>query len=343
MSSEATASSVRTVGVHHTYDADPILLDVSLDVKDGEFIALLGPSGCGKTTLLRAIAGLERPSEGTIWVGDNEVSGTDVWVPPERRRVGMVFQDWALFPHLSVAGNVGYGLNRAARAGTRVQQSLDMVGLGGLAERLPATLSGGQQQRVALARALAPRPRVLLLDEPFSNLDTSMRVEVRSEVHRLLLDLGITSIFVTHDQEEAFVVGDRVALMNEGRIVQVGTPHQVYSRPASRWVAEFVGDASMLRCQASRGAAAAPFGFVPLDEQHEGTVDVLLRPEQLAIVPGDSARVEIVEFYGHDAMVFVSIDGQELRVRTGPEVGVVRGDCVGVEFRGGTAQAFTVV
>ena len=337
----AVASSICVAGLHHSYEADPVLVDVSLEVEAGAFVALLGPSGCGKTTLLRAIAGLERPSRGTIWVGDDEVSGADGWVPPERRRVGMVFQEWALFPHLSVAANVAYGLNRAAKSGSRVQDTLEMVGLGGFGQKMPTTLSGGQQQRVALARALAPRPRVLLLDEPFSNLDTSLRVEVRSEVHRLLLELGITSIFVTHDQEEAFVIGDRVAIMNEGVIVQVGTPHDIYTRPASRWVAEFVGEASMLRCQAHDGVAAGPFGPLRLERDYEGSVDILLRPEQLALVAGDSAVVQMVEFYGHDAMVFVSIDGQSLRIRTGPEVAVVRGDRVGVEFRGTAAQAFT--
>lgn len=334
------ASSVCVSGLHHAYDTEPVLVDVALDVEAGAFVALLGPSGCGKTTLLRAIAGLERPALGNIWVGDDKVSSSDTWVPPEKRRVGMVFQEWALFPHLSVGANVGYGLDRAARAGTRVGDTLEMVGLGGLGERMPSTLSGGQQQRVALARALAPRPRVLLLDEPFSNLDTSMRVEVRSEVHRLLLELGITAIFVTHDQEEAFVIGDRVAIMNEGRIVQVGTPHEIYTRPASRWAAEFVGEASILRCEAHAGVAVGPFGPFPLEGEHEGSVDVLLRPEQLAVVAGDLAVVEVVEFYGHDAMVFVSIDGQTLRIRTGPEVPVSRGDRVGIEFRSSGARAF---
>ena len=209
--------------------------NLTLQVEPGESVALLGPSGCGKTTLLRLIAGLERPLAGTIQLGDRFVSGPPgrggTWVAPEARRVGMVFQDWALFPHLTVGRNVGYGLERSTRTPGRIAEALDLVGLSGFAERMPSTLSGGQQQRVALARALAPRPGVLLLDEPFSNLDSSLREDVRSEVRRLLIELGITAVFVTHDQDEAFVVGDRVGVLREGRLAQVDTPDGLYRRP----------------------------------------------------------------------------------------------------------------
>lgn len=320
-------------------DGPGTLDDVSLSVKPGESIALLGPSGCGKTTLLRAIAGLERSVEGTITIDDHLVTGPGVWVPPEKRRIGMVFQDWALFPHLSVAKNVGYGLSKRKLNG-EVVDSLALVGLAGTGDRMPSTLSGGQQQRVALARALAPKPRVLLLDEPFSNLDTSLRNELRTEVHRLLLDLGITSIFVTHDQEEAFVVGDRVAVMNRGRIVQIDTPAGLYSTPADRWVAEFVGEASLLRCEAKGSVAYGPLGPIPLEVEHRGTIDVLLRPEQLEMSAGDQATVELVEFYGHDAMVYLRFNDQSLRVRTGPAAPVRRGDRVDVTFSGDAAHAF---
>ncbi|MEZ5136817.1 MAG: ABC transporter ATP-binding protein [Acidimicrobiales bacterium] len=192
-----------------------MLDDVSLRVPAGAMVALLGPSGCGKTTLLRAIAGLVAVDAGQVRVGDRVLTGDGVSVPPERRQVGMVFQDWALFPHLSVARNVAYGLGGDQRADTdrRVDDALAMVGLAGLGDRLPGTLSGGQQQRVALARALAPEPAVLLLDEPFSNLDAALRAQVRTEVHALLVRLGITTIVVTHDQEEAFVLGDEVAVL----------------------------------------------------------------------------------------------------------------------------------
>ena len=237
--------SVEAVG--KSFGGSPVLHDITLDVAPGEIVALLGPSGCGKTTLLRCIAGLERIDQGVVTVEGRVVADGHAHERPERRRVGMVFQDWALFPHLSVADNVGYGLDREARGSGRVDESLEMVGLAGLGDRMPATLSGGQQQRVALARALAPRPSVLLLDEPFSNLDTGLRVQVRAEVHRLLTDLGITAMFVTHDQEEAFVLGDRVAVMHDGRLEQFGTPADLYEDPSSAWIASFVGDANFVR------------------------------------------------------------------------------------------------
>ena len=328
-------------GLRCAFEAEPVLDDIRLEVAPGESLALLGPSGCGKTTLLRSIAGLERPERGAIRLGSVEVTGPGAWVPPERRRVGMVFQDWALFPHMTVAANVGYGLGRGWRSGGRVAETLDMVGLTGMEDRMPATLSGGQRQRVALARALAPHPQVLLLDEPFSNLDTSLRAEIRTEVHRLLIGLGITSIFVTHDQEEAFVVGDRVAVMAGGRLAQVDTPHGLYTRPADRWVAQFVGEGCLLPGQADDGVAATPIGSVPVAGADQGPVEVFVRPEDLAMVPGDDATVELVEFYGHDAMVFVALNGHTLRIRTGPEPDVRQGQRVGVEFSVARARAFS--
>lgn len=330
--------------------------DLSLQVEPGESVALLGPSGCGKTTLLRLIAGLERPHAGTIQLGDRFVSGPPgrggTWVAPEARRVGMVFQDWALFPHLTVGRNVGYGLERSKRTPGRVAEALDLVGLSGFAERMPSTLSGGQQQRVALARALAPRPSVLLLDEPFSNLDSSLREDVRSEVRRLLIELGITAVFVTHDQDEAFVVGDRVGVLRDGRLAQVDTPDSLYRRPADAFVADFVGTASWMRCGASGGFAHTPLGRLPLSDAAgsngngaasqgaERTVDVMLRPEQLRLTRGAAAEVELVEFYGHDSMVVANLDGALLRVRCGPDPRVRRGDSVSVEFTGTSVVAF---
>lgn len=335
------AYTVRLSAIAHSYDGQhAVLEDVELDVSSGEALALLGPSGCGKTTLLRIIAGLERPGRGTVTIGGTVASGRDVWLPPEKRRVGMVFQDWALFPHKSVAENVGYGLQRSQSREARVRDALELVELADFADRMPATLSGGQQQRVALARALVPRPGVLLLDEPFSNLDTSLRVEVRTEVHRLLVETGITSIFVTHDQEEAFVVGDRVAIMREGRIVQVDTPQVIYQRPVDLWVAKFVGTVSTLRGLARGGVFESALGSLRLDSPMDGEVEVVLRPEQLRLVEGGGATVELVEFYGHDAMVFVDVGGQSLRVRCDASVDVSRGDFVDVEFVGDTARAF---
>ena len=227
--------------------------DADLAVQRGELLAVLGPSGCGKTTMLRLVAGFEEPDAGEVRVDDRVVAGSG-WVPPERRHVGMVFQDYALFPHLSVADNVGYGLPRRGRV-ARVAEVLDLVGLGGLERRHPHELSGGQQQRVALARALAPQPAVVLLDEPWSNIDPLLRGAMRDDIARILRTAGVTVVLVTHDQEEAFSLADRIALMDAGRIAQVGTPEEMYYRPASRRVAEFVGATNFVAA-GRRGARA---------------------------------------------------------------------------------------
>jgi len=226
--------------------ADPPAVDgLSLRVTEGEILALLGPSGCGKTTTLRLIAGLESPDAGTITLRGQIVAGPGRAVPPEERGVGIVFQDYALFPHLTVADNVAFGLPRAARR-SRVEAVLELVGLGGFGPRYPHELSGGQQQRVALARALAPAPALLLLDEPFSNLDADLRAQMRDEVERILRTSGTTAVFVTHDQEEAFTLADRVGVLLAGRIEQLAPPQELYHRPATRFVAAFVGAADFL-------------------------------------------------------------------------------------------------
>jgi iron(III) transport system ATP-binding protein len=296
------------------YGGPPVLRGIDLAVPAGSSTVLLGPSGCGKTTLLRCIAGLEPVQGGRITVGGRELSRSGRTEPPERRGIGMVFQDGALFPHMSVAQNVGYGLPRQERRGPRVAELLEMVGLGGYGDRRPATLSGGQQQRVALARALAPRPSVLLLDEPFSSLDASLRVQIRHEVHRLLVDIGITTVLVTHDQAEAFVLGDEVAVMRDGEIVQAGPPALLYTEPATAWLAGFVGEANMVAGHGSGGAAETPVGSVPLRHRGLGPLAVLCRPEHLRLLPvgqGDGApgRVEVVEYFGHDTRYDVVLDG----------------------------------
>jgi len=334
-------TAIRVDGLGVSFGDTTVLRDISLEVAPGETVALLGPSGCGKTTLLRTIAGLESPGRGSIRVGDTVVVGPGVSVPPERRRIGMVFQDWALFPHLTVGENVGYGLDRAQRRSGRVEDSLALVGLGGLADRMPSTLSGGQQQRVALARALAPRPRAILLDEPFSNLDTTLRVQVRAEVHALLADLGITTVFVTHDQEEAFVLGDRVAVMAGGRLVQVATPAEIYATPADRWVASFVGEANLLPGDADGDLARTLIGTVPLARPTRGRVEVLVRPEELLLQAGDVGVVRSVEFYGHDSVTVVRLhDGPVVRVRTAGAPPHRRGDRVGLIHHGAPTVAF---
>jgi iron(III) transport system ATP-binding protein len=343
MASTSTAAAtspapIVVTGVSKRFDGTPVLADVSLRVEAGSVVALLGPSGCGKTTLLRTIAGLEVADAGTVAVGSRTLSGPGTFVPPERRQVGMVFQDWALFPHLSVAANVAYGLPRAERRSGRVEEALALVGLSGLAERSPGTLSGGQQQRVALARALAPRPAVLLLDEPFSNLDTALRVDVRTEVHRLLGHLGVTTVFVTHDQEEAFVLGDEVAVMRDGAIEQQASPAALYARPASRWVAGFVGDANVVPGTLAAGAADTALGTVPLHDAGApvgSSLDVLVRPEAIGLATGGPARVGLVEFYGHDTVYEVHLpSAQVVRARVAAAPRFATGDHVAVRYVG---------
>ncbi len=346
MKPEGEPVAIDMRGLRVSYDGPDVLCGVSLRVEPGEQVALLGPSGCGKTTLLRTIAGLERLDDGTIHLGDQLVSSSSIHVAPERRRVGLVFQDWALFPHLSVARNIAYGLPRSERGsdrapGRRVGETLDLVGLGGLGDRAPHTLSGGQQQRVALARALAPRPSVLLLDEPFSNLDATLRSEIRTEVHRILAELDVTAVFVTHDQDEAFVLGDRVAVMRNGSVVQWGTPTEVYSHPVDPWVARFVGEANLVPGTAIGREAQTVIGPVPLHHATEGRVEVLLRPEDLDLAPSGPASIDLVEYYGHDTTYEVLLAGGErLRVRQTSIPRFGRGDPVSIRFIGTSGVAY---
>lgn len=339
----AAGGHVEIAAVSTVLGGVEVLHEIDLDVRPGEVIALLGPSGCGKTTLLRSISGLERIGAGQILVDGRTVASPTHHERPERRRIGMVFQDWALFPHMTVGENVAYGVPRGTDRADRVREALAMVGLAGLDDRMPSTLSGGQQQRVALARALAPQPSVLLLDEPFSNLDTGLRVQVRAEVHRLLTGVGMTAIFVTHDQEEAFVLGDRVAVMRDGRVEQFDTPAAIYDHPASAWVASFVGDANFVPGVAHGGHAETAIGVVPLLEPHHGTVDVLVRPEHLVVVANDAGPglVGNVEYFGHDHIVQVDLDdGRRVAARAPGNPHVVRGQRVSVSCDGSASSAF---
>ena len=322
------------------FNGTAALAGVDLTVEQGESLALLGPSGCGKTTLLRILAGLEIPDRGSITVEDATLTDPTTFVPPERRRIGMVFQDWALFPHLTVARNVAFGLDRTEIRRGRVEETLELVGLSHLADRYPDELSGGQAQRVALARALAPRPRVLLFDEPFSNLDTALRARVRADVAALMREVGMTSIFVTHDQEESFVVGDRVAVMREGRIVQVGRPAEVYQYPVSPWVATFLGEANVLNGVATNGHVSTSVGDVPLSHPVKGRCRVVVRPEHLTVARGDQGVVSSVEFYGHDTSYALAVDGITLLARVIAAPYFVPGDRVDVTYSGPDAVAF---
>lgn len=290
-------------GIVKEFGATRVLHGIDLDIAPGEFVSLLGPSGCGKTTLLRILAGLELASAGTVTLGGRDVSR----VPTNKRDIGMVFQSYSLFPHLRVIDNTAFGLRRrgvaSREAASRAQDALELVGLGHLADRYPHQLSGGQQQRVALARALVTEPRVLLLDEPLSALDAKVRVQLRDEIRRIQLRLGITTVFVTHDQEEALAVSDRIAVMNAGRIEQIGTPEDLYLQPASPAVAAFVG-LSSIAPGVSDGSSVQVWGTsIPVvGESPTGAVDVFLRPENVRIVvggePGVDATVQESTFLG---------------------------------------------
>jgi iron(III) transport system ATP-binding protein len=289
----------------------------TLELREGSLLALLGPSGCGKTTALRVMAGLERPSAGTVSVGGRRVAGGGKWVPPEERRIGMVFQEWALFPHLDVWHNVAFGCRNGSKE-RRVREVLELVRLDGFEHRMPHELSGGQQQRVALARALAPSPDVVLLDEPFSNLDATLRAKVRAEVRSVLRAARATAIFVTHDQEEALSVADDMAVMDGGRVLQVGAPHQVYGAPAHRRVAALVGEANFVHGDVRGGVAATPLGAVAAPGLSDGPVEIMIRPETIELRrdPDASTRIVEAEFYGHDQLVRARLgDGTVIDVR----------------------------
>ena len=281
--------ALRTLSLTKRFGDVVAVDDVNLEVRRGEFLGVLGPSGCGKTTLLRLVAGFERPDGGGVEIGGAVVAGPRRHLPPEARRVGMVFQESALFPHLDVAGNIGFGLPRRRRD-ARVAELVALVGLAGLHGRMPHELSGGQQQRVALARALAPDPAIILLDEPFSSLDATLRAQLRGEVRDILRAAGATTLFVTHDQAEALEISDRVAVMRAGRIEQLAAPDELYLRPINRFVAGFVGEANLLPGEVRHGEVQTMVGrFRAGDGQlRDGTrAEVLLRPEQLHMLPVD--------------------------------------------------------
>lgn len=296
---------------------------VTFDLPKGQLMALLGPSGCGKTTTLRLIAGFERLDAGEIEIAGQLVASQSVHIPPERRRVGMVFQEYALFPHLTVAENVAFGLHHyAGDRKRRVATVLEMVGLTGLDARMPYELSGGQQQRVALARALAPEPEIVLLDEPFSNLDAGLRVRVRSEVRSILRQANATAIFVTHDQEEAFSLVDIVAVLMDGVVRQVSSPHKLYRQPVDRDVAAFLGDANFLPGHAYGRRAECELGVLDMMVENHGEVDILVRPENISVMPASvdsSCRVRNILFFGHDQLITVQLgSGTMVDARLGP-------------------------
>jgi iron(III) transport system ATP-binding protein len=305
------SAAVECHGVYKTFTAAAVVRDVSFSVQPGEIVALLGSSGCGKTTLLRLIAGFERLDQGTIAIAGAIVANEHRYVAPEKRRVGMVFQDYAIFPHLSVADNVRFGLKKGREADGRVAAMLSLVGLSELGDRMPHELSGGQQQRVALARALAPEPAVLLLDEPFSNLDANLRQTVRREVRELLKASSASAIFVTHDQEEAIFVGDRVAVMHAGYIEQIGTPEQIFHQPRTRFVAEFMGQTDVLSGEVVSGGIATALGVIQQLVKAPLAAAVLLavRPDDVLLLEADrpNAIIRTRHFTGLDYLYGVEL------------------------------------
>ncbi len=322
---------------HFTDDDAPAAVErVSLTVGEGELIALLGPSGCGKTTTLRMIGGFEIPDRGTITLRGRDITR----LPPEARGIGFVFQDYALFPHLDVLANVRFGLRGMARADAeaRAREMLRLVGLEELAARQPHELSGGQQQRIALARTLAPAPPLVLLDEPFSNLDTAMRVETRQEVRELLKKSGSAAILVTHDQEEALALADRIAVMAAGRVVQIGTPDEIYRNPSNAFVASFLGRSNIVTGNADGMDAETALGRLPLSRAANGEVRLAVRPEQIMLEPDPNGPAAIVgrEFRGHDQLYWVQegetcmlvISGPGAQIDTGTRVRLRICDCV---------------
>ena len=317
--------------------------DFSLEVPEGEFLTLLGPSGCGKTTTLRAIAGFHHPDSGEIWFGDRLMNN----VPPNRRNTAMCFQSYALFPHMSVWDNISFGLKMrkmpAAQQRTRIREALAMVGLEGLEKRRPGQLSGGQQQRVALARAIVTQPDILLFDEPLSNLDAKLRVHVRVEIREMQKRLGITAIYVTHDQDEALAISDRIVVMNRGRIEQVGDPHSIYLRPQTPFVAGFIGLANIFEARVvsrdgQRLVLETPVGPLSLIDRERGlqpgaTVGLSWRPEDMRpYVSGSANRVQATVlhsiFMGSITDLFIDVGGRRLRAQTNNAVKFQDGDAI---------------
>ena len=324
---------IRTRSVSKFYDEEQVLSDFNLDVWKGSITGILGSSGSGKTTALRLIAGFDRPDAGIIEMKNEVIVSDEIWLPPERRNIGMVFQDYALFPHLTVEKNIAFGLDKNDLEKGRLKEVIDMCNLSGLINKFPQELSGGQQQRVALARALAPNPKVILLDEPFTSLDAQMARVLRDEVVELLKNTETTAIIVTHDQEEALSVCDVVSVLEKGKIIQSSTPQEIYLNPVNKTVANSVGDPNILKGFSIDGRVETSLGtFV---SAYEGALDVSIRPEciELNLDSEGSYIVKECTFYGHDQVIsFQNNKGEVFRARSLPNTIYEAGDKVNIEI-----------
>lgn len=329
------------------YGSQPVVQDFSLRLAQGEIGCLLGASGCGKTTVLRAIAGFEAPRAGEVHIAGECVAAVGVMQPPESRRVGVVFQDYALFPHLTVAENVGFGLPRGAKQRERIGDMLALVGLAHAGARYPHELSGGQQQRVALARALAPAPRLMLMDEPFSNLDVTLRERLAEEVRVILKQAGATAVLVTHDQREAFAVADRVGVMSGGRLRQWDTPYALYHHPADRFVAGFIGEGVMLpatrMADASLASELGPFAPLVAPPADGLGLEVLIRPDALSLHASNGLQARVVHraFRGAEFLYTLELPSGERVLALAPSrLPYAVGDMIGVSLAAEQAAVF---
>jgi iron(III) transport system ATP-binding protein len=331
----------------------PAVKNVSLNLKHGDILGLLGPSGCGKTTLLRFIAGFEKTQSGSLWLGDRLVAGPQVWAPPEERDIGMVFQDFALFPHLSVFENIAFGLKslfdrKKGLIQGRVMEVLDLVGLEGLQHRYPHELSGGQQQRIALARAIAPKPKLVLLDEPLSNLDVQVRLHLRQELRAILKAAKTSAIFVTHDQEEALAISDQVAVMRCGELEQVGSPEEIYSAPASKFVAEFVTQANFLSAERHDQTWKTELGcfdaWVQNSKEYSSQSGwLMIRQEDMVLKPDRQGRAIILDhqFLGREYRYRLRTpSGQTLYALSKSTEGLAKGVTVSIAAKAQSLQIF---
>jgi len=347
----ATASFAASVQLQHIWRQFGDLVavrDVSLDISPGEIVCLLGPSGCGKTTLLRLVCGLETPDDGRILIDGREMSGPSTFVPPEARGVGLMFQDFALFPHITILENVAFGLqaleHKAARDEAR--RALERMGLLGYADAYPHVLSGGQQQRVALARAMVPRPRVMMMDEPFSGLDPRLRASMREETLAILRETRTTCIIVTHEAEEAMLLGDRIAVMREGAIVQCGTTQEIFDQPAELFVAEMMSEINIVRCTVSNGVARGPLGTYPAPEDVTGEALMCFRPRAVRLSESADAIPAFVRgtrSLGDEMVVELGVESIDtlLLARTNNHFEAPSGAQVGIHVPAQSVHIFT--